>query len=104
MKTFLKIALMTLIASAAAQADEPRNLIKVQYADLILDSPVGAQRLLSRLKGAAHDVCASEDGKGLAAYAHFTACTERALASAIAAINKPTLNALYRQTRQAPQG
>ena len=88
MKTFLKLALITLITSTAAHAAEPRSLIKVQYADLNLDSSVGAQRLLSRLKGAARDVCASEDGKGLAAYAHFTACTEQALASAIASVTR----------------
>lgn len=104
MKTLLTLALVTLVASTAARADEPRNLMTVQYADLNLDSPIGAQRLMSRLKNAARDVCRSEDDKGLTAYTRFTACKDQALASAITSINKPTLNALYRQTHPSPHG
>jgi UrcA family protein len=86
--------------SGRAVAQPAQILTKaVAYSDLNLESDVGAKVLYARLRHAAKDVCAPlEESRDLGRKVIWQACFDHALASAVSQINKPRVNALYKQT------
>ncbi len=67
----------------------------VQYGDLNLANPQAIQLLYQRIVAAANKVCDSRDHRSLQAFAHDRNCKERSIASAVAAVGRPELTALY---------
>jgi UrcA family protein len=63
----------------------------VRYGDLNLGSREGIDRLYLRIVAAASDVCGREDGRSLAAWARFRACSEQAIAHAVATVGSVDL-------------
>lgn len=86
--------LLALLGSHSAIAvdlgDEPRSIV-VQFADLNLDSPEGAARLLWRIRSAAERVCANP-AKSLEKKMQEKACIKFAVANAVATVDRPTLS------------
>ena len=116
MKTMTHIALAAVLASSfaaepsraadvsAQTADAPRLQEKVTYDDLNLESPAGAKVLLSRLRGAARDVCEPLTGFGVDGHVRWQACFDKAMADAVAAIDKPSVTAAFRSEQAATRG
>jgi UrcA family protein len=70
----------------------------VAYGDLNLDSDQGAKVLYARLQYAAHYVCSPMESRVLSHRTVWQTCVNNALASAVTQINKPRVNALYKQS------
>ncbi len=70
----------------------------VRYSDLDLAKSAGAAALYARLQQAARAVCAPFEGRELALAAQHRACMDRAVAGAVAEVNRPLLSA-YHQLR-----
>jgi len=70
----------------------------VAYGDLNLDADQGAKVLYARLQYAAHYVCSPLESRELSRKTVWQACVNKALASAVTQINKPRVNALYKQS------
>src|ERR1700759_206151 len=106
MNTSIKTAFAALafVAATAAHAAEPRLIENVSFSDLNLDSPKGAQILMSRLHGAARNVCAPLAGVGVDNHVRYSACYDKAVANAVPAVNKPNVTAKYLETKNGPQG
>lgn len=90
--TFLAsvLSLTTLDARAAGPADDAYSLT-VQYADLDLNREAGVARLYSRIQGAARRVCHQQDMDQLVAVQSYPLCVKRAVAAAVARIDRPLL-------------
>lgn len=88
-----------------AHADEADVFIKnVTYSDLNLESEQGARILLSRLRLASSEVCATLASSDLTLRAHWLACVDKAMSGAVAKINSTALTTLYTRTVRAPKG
>jgi len=98
LRTLVASAALTLLAQAghadAQRADRPK--LVVQYADLDLTSASGAKILYRRIHAAAVKVCGIPDLMQLAAVAAAKACSDRAIADAVASIDNPLLTARHR--------
>lgn len=70
----------------------------VRYSDLDLSKSAGAAALYARLQQAARAVCAPFEGRQLALATQHRACMDRAVAGAVAEVNRPLLSA-YHQLR-----
>jgi UrcA family protein len=92
---FIGCATAALAVAHAAPADGDALTAVVKYADLNLDHPAGVDALYARLKGAAHQVCAPYDSRGLANLWKFRACTDDALRNALVSVDNPALTACY---------
>lgn len=79
----------------AVAAEEPTLQRRVSYEDLNLNQAEDAQRLYTRLRNAAKTACRIEPAAGAAAAREMRACTQRALADAIAQIDHPALTELH---------
>jgi UrcA family protein len=84
------LSLSTLAAKAAAPTDEPYS-VTVQFADLDLDRKAGIAKLYFRIKSAAQRVCDQQANERLAAKQTYAVCVERAVATAVARIDRPML-------------
>jgi UrcA family protein len=84
------LSLSTLAARAAPTA-EPYS-VTVQFADLDIERKAGVAKLYSRIKAAAQRVCDQQANERLAAKQTYSVCVERAVAAAIARINRPMLS------------
>jgi UrcA family protein len=71
----------------------------VSYEDLDLSLREGAQILYSRLQGAAMQVCGTPDLRNLRQTQLQRQCYEKALAEAVATVDKSSLTALYRSDK-----
>jgi UrcA family protein len=88
-----------------ADADQADVFVKnVTYSDLNLESEQGARALLSRLRLASIEVCATLASTDLTLRAHWLACMDKAISNAVAKINSSALTTLYVHTRRAPKG
>jgi UrcA family protein len=88
-----------------AHADQADVFVKnVTYSDLNLESEQGARVLLSRLRLASIEVCATLASSDLTLRAHWLACMDKAMSGAVAKINSTALTTLYMHTFRAPKG
>jgi UrcA family protein len=88
--TFLGVAL----ASQPVLVDDALSA-KVQFGDLNLNSAAGAKILYGRLSKAARSVCSPFESRELATTAKWHNCYDRALAAAVAKIDKPMVTQLH---------
>lgn len=77
--------------------------VTVNYADLDISRPAGAQALYNRIKHAARSVCAPLESQQLRRMALWRECYEQAVANAVATIDRPALTALH-QAARTPTG
>jgi UrcA family protein len=94
------LATMVMIGwTAAARADDAAYNVPKQvvvFADLNMDSLVGASALYHRIDSAAARVCGAPiDLRELAAAARFSACKEQAIERAVNAVNSAVLTSLH---------
>ena len=85
----------TLGCSAAvaspASADQPATYV-VRFADVDLSRIDGAATVYTRIRSAARLVCTSLDGRDLGLLVKFHACVDKAIADAVASVNRPLLS------------
>lgn len=84
------LSIATLDARAAAPSIETFS-VTVQFADLDLDREAGIAKLYTRIKGAARHVCYQQAEEQPEATQSYPACVKRAVATAVAHINRPLL-------------
>jgi UrcA family protein len=92
----LAAALAACLVGGVAAADARTRSVTVRYADLNLASDAGAQKLLSRLSAAAHQVCDDHGTRELARVVRADACFRETLGSAVLAMHDERLSSLYR--------
>ena len=99
--TFVIAASLVFLSSAACNAqaqaadDTVVGVKKVSYGDLNLDTEAGARVLYRRLRGAAGEVCTPLESVDTVLKAGWRACMDKAMNSAVASVNKPTVTALH---------
>jgi UrcA family protein len=96
------------IASSALYADSAldgvRRSTTVYYADLNLDQPAGVAALYHRITVAANRLCGQRTLTGSTyAVPDYTRCCDKAIASAVARVDRPQLSAYY-HSRAARSG
>jgi len=72
----------------------------VHFADLDLDKPLQAAKLLSRLKSAAREVCRPLDSGTLRQKHIFATCVDFALSNAVARVDRPVLTSAFAPAKQ----
>ncbi len=87
-------------ASSIACAQNPAESVMlsktaVNYADLNLDSPVGARTLYRRLKDASRTVCRQLESMVVYLPAGFSGCVEASLGHAVHDVNRVSLTRAY---------
>jgi UrcA family protein len=79
-------------------AEAPRyDTTIVAFGDLNLDSEQGVKALYARLRNGAEDVCSSLDGRDLFFKRMWQSCFDKAVASAVMQVNRPSLTTLHNQ-------
>jgi UrcA family protein len=92
--TVLSIASSALYADSAP--DGIRHSTRVHYADLNLNQPVGVAALYHRITRAANRVCGQRTLTGSNyPLPDYTRCYNKAIASAVARVDRPQLSAYY---------
>jgi len=91
--TIAAAATMAALTTGARAADPPQ--IHVRYGDLNINTPAGAAALLQRIRFAADRVCDFRDTRDLSVLLIVQACTNHAIAEAVATVNNPSLTAVY---------
>ena len=81
---------------AHAAPPQDAHFIGVRFADLDLTGSEGAAVLYQRIEAAAKTVCASLDGRDLASQMRFRGCSETAIGSAVAKVDRPILTAYHK--------
>jgi UrcA family protein len=81
-------------ASAQASAAAPEQ-VAVQYADLDINTPAGAETLYARIQAAAREICARGDERLLTQRANAARCMNIVVAHAVASVSSPKLAAVY---------
>ena len=90
---FAVATLAAALSTGARAADVAQ--VHVKYADLDISSPAGAAVLYQRIRFAATQVCGMPDPRELARLANAKACTDKAIADAVAAVENDTLADVY---------
>ena len=72
------------------------HFVEVRFSDLDLTRSEGAAVLYQRIEAAAKTVCASLDGRDLASQMRFRGCSETAIGSAVAKVDRPILTAYHK--------
>ena len=85
------LSLITLDARAAAPTDDAYS-VTVQFSDLDLDRQAGIAKLYLRIKAAARRVCDQQANERLVAKQTYDVCMKRAVATAVARIDRPMLS------------
>ncbi len=91
-----------LIAASALAAPAPlpdAPAVRVRYAELDLGKDAGVERLYTRLRHAAEDVCGRVDGRDPAIRAAHDACARQALDHAVDDVHSARLSARHYGTR-----
>jgi UrcA family protein len=108
--TVAAVAALALLGSNAARAGDagsevapPAPALKVNFADLNLDSPAGARALVTRIGKAAERVCGPLAGTP-DRIARFQACLNASVARAVAEVGHPAVSANYAARYGKPQG
>jgi UrcA family protein len=91
----------TAICTAADSPDALR--VTVRYADLNLSTPQGASALYARIQAAADQVCRPFNRRELAFHKPLHSCVRKAIADAVAAVNKPALLDVYASHHRTSQ-
>jgi UrcA family protein len=96
----LGLALAVGGATSIARAQNPGESVMlaktaVNYADLNLDSPVGAMTLYRRLKDASRSVCRELESMLVYLPAGFSGCLEASLGHAVHDVNRVSLTRAY---------
>lgn len=73
----------------------------VNYADLNLESPAGVERLYTRIRSAARQVCGAAEHRDFAARNAVRSCRSAAVANAVAKVDSPALSARHAGKREA---
>ena len=77
----------------------------VSFADLDLSKAAGAQTLYKRIKAAARNVCGPADNYTFVTPSKaFRKCYDKAIADAVAQIDRPSLTALHREVTRSARG
>ena len=87
------VALLAALTGGAHADDAPQ--IHVKYGDLNVNDAAGAAVLYRRIRFAATQVCERPGMLDLAKLQLVEACVARAVAAAVAAVDKPALTAVY---------
>lgn len=95
LRTTLATAATLLLTIGPALAEPHAVQAKVNYADLDLQSPVGAAALYRRINSAARRVCDAGGSRDLRAQQAARRCRETAVARAVATIGSAQLAALH---------
>jgi UrcA family protein len=82
------------VPASADTGDIPS--VTVKFADLDISRPAGATTLYGRIQEAANLVCSAYDRSNFAAQANFKACVGDAIGRAVAKVESPALNMVYR--------
>jgi UrcA family protein len=91
------------LAAHAAHADEAAPQRSVGYSDLDTGTSAGAAALYRRIKNAAAEVCGPSVTLDLTMVAAAKACQDKAIRTAVIAVNKPLVTRAYlAATHQAP--
>jgi UrcA family protein len=89
----------TAAGSKAFAAETLRyNTAIVAFGDLNLDSQQGLKVLYARLRSGAEEVCSSFEGRDLFFKKVWQTCFDKAVASAVAQVNRAGLTTLHNQT------
>ncbi len=80
-----------LASPASAGIDQPATYV-VRFADLDLSRIDGAATVYTRIRSAAHQVCTSLEGRDLGLLVKYRACVDKAIADAVASVNRPLLS------------
>ncbi|HEX5007956.1 MAG TPA: UrcA family protein [Hyphomonadaceae bacterium] len=92
----LILAAAILTPAAVAQSPLQPASIEVSHADLDLTAKAGAQTLLKRMQTAAQRICGQRPSpRQIQATVRHEACTREAMNSAVAALDVPTVTALF---------
>jgi len=70
--------------------------VVVNYSDLDLSSPAGAQALIERMRRAANQACAPSPDRRSFMYPFYRTCVADALDRGVASVNSPVVAELYR--------
>lgn len=99
------LALSTCLVAYSASAGPKTKAQTVTFADLDLSKAAGAQTLYKRIKGAARHVCGPVDNYTFVTPARaFSQCYAKAIADAVAQIDRPSLTALHREETRSARG
>lgn len=103
MTTSIRFAALVLLASCAGlalgaddHANPPRRLVR--YADLDIGHKAGAEQLYHRIRAAAREVCEPQLSRVLITGPSYEHCVTDAIGRAVAEVNAPALETLYRET------
>jgi UrcA family protein len=80
-----------LASPASAGIDQPATYV-VRFADLDLSRIDGAATVYTRIRSAARQVCTSLEGRDLGLLVKYRACVDKAIADAVASVNRPLLS------------
>lgn len=99
-------AVCTSLVAYTASAAEPKvKSLAVSFADLDLSKPAGAQTLYKRIKAAARNVCGPADQYTFVVSSYsFRKCYDKAVADAVAQVDRPSLTALHREEARTARG
>jgi UrcA family protein len=99
------LALSTCLVAYSASAEPKAKAQTVSFADLDLSKPAGAQTLYKRIKAAARHVCGPVDNYTFVTPASaFRQCYAKAIADAVAQIDRPSLTVLHREETRSARG
>ena len=87
------VALFAALTGGAQAGDIPQ--VRVKYGDLNVNDAAGAAVLYRRIRTAATQVCDLPGTRDLARLQQVDACVARAVAEAVAAVDKPALTGVY---------
>jgi UrcA family protein len=93
------IAILALTLGYQVASADPAgefHAIDVHFADLNLTRTEGVAILYQRIESAAQTVCTSLDGRDLGSAMRFRGCVQKAMATAVAKVDRPALTAYYR--------
>jgi UrcA family protein len=97
--TLVTFAAATFLGSASYANTLPtpaQKQIAVNYADLDISRRAGAEILITRMSGAAAQVCGpAPDVRDLVMYPLYRACVAETLARGVASVNSPMVTELY---------
>lgn len=97
--TLVIFATATFLGSASYADTLPmpaQKQIAVNYADLDISRRAGAEILITRMRGAAAQVCGpAPDARDLVLYPLYRACLAETLARGVASVNSPMVTELY---------
>ena len=99
-KASLAVGFISLLplAARAAQGSRPQvegPAVVVNYADLDINTPRGAERLYERIEHAAVQLCPQVGFQEVQRYRVFLRCRDDVVAHAVSGVNSPQLAAVY---------